>query len=386
MITKETPAGGRVAEHPVVPDIVLEHLEEIAFLNIQRRKLLFSHEITLEALGEHDERIVAHWDGLVLAKPYCAEMAAERLEEFDPWETFAAARVWIELGNPSSEEVIEKIVAAEDDEVKGAWREALRRMPAEALGRVLPDSLLRDGDPAVKSVLTYGRGWHGTLAHAYLPDLVANEEASVRRSLARVIGWGDPSTSGLNEILRILEDDRDVEVRRAAVWSAALVNPEAATARCRERVRSGDADAFDVRVLGLMGRAADVEIVTELLESETLAAAAARALGDLGESGGIDALRRLLDVDDEVAAAAASDSLMALLGTDEEAAETEPSPRGRLWRGQEWPWSDAPEDEPMESRWRASLLTPKPETSWLRREVPDGFFTGEPDPTAVPGE
>jgi len=386
MITKETRVGGRVAEHPVVPDVVLEHLEEVAFLNIQRRKLLFSCEITLEELGEHDERIVAHWDGLVLARPYCAEMAEERLEEFDPWETFAAARVWIELGDPSSEEVIEKIATAEDDEVKGAWREALRRMPAEVLGRVLPDSLLRDGVPAVQSALTFGRGWHGTLAHAYLPDLVTNEDASVRRSLARAIGWGDSSTPGLNEILRILEDDRDVEVRRAATWSAVLVNPEAATALCRERVRSGDADAFDVRVLGLMGRATDLEIVTGLLESETLAGAAARALGDLGEPGGVDAMRRVLAADNKFAAEAASEALVTLLGTDEEESETEPSPRGRLLRGKTWPWSDDPEDEPMESRWRASLLTPKPETSWLRREVPDGFFTAKPDPTAVPGE
>jgi len=386
MITREPRAGVRVAEHPVVPDVVLEHLEEVAFLNIQRRKLLFSHEITLEELGEHDERIVAHWDGLVLAQPYCAEMAEERLEEFDPWEAFAAARVWIELGDPSSEKVVEKIAAAQDDEVKAAWREALRRMPAEALGGVLPDSLLRDGVPAVQSALTFGRGWHGTLAHAYVPDLVVNEDASVRRSLARAIGWGDPSTPGLNEILRILEDDRDVEVRRAAVWSAVLVNPEAATARCRERVRSGDADAFDVRVLGLMGRATDLEIVTGLLESDTLSRAAARALGDLGEPGGIDTIRRVLAADDDIAAEAAREALTTLLGTDEEDSETEPLPRGRLLRGKSWPWSDDPEDEPMESRWRASLLTPKSEIAWLRREVPDGFFTAEPDPTAVLGE
>jgi HEAT repeat protein len=342
MITKEPRAGAPVTKHPVVPDVVLEHLEEVAFLNIQRRKLLFSHEITLEELGEHDERIVAHWDGLVLAQPYCAEMAEERLEEFDPWEAFAAARVWIELGDPSSEEVIEKIAAAEDDEVQRAWREALRRMPPEALGRVLPETLLRDGVPAVQSALTFGRGWHGTLTHAYLPDLVANEDASVCRSLARAIGWGDPTAPGLNEILRILADDRDVEVRRAALWSAVLVNPEAATARCRERVRSGDADAFDVRVLGLMGRATDLEVVTGLLESETLAGAAARALGDLGESGGIDALRHVLAADDEIAAEAASEAL-----TKKRMPRSSRCPEGASGEGRRGPGARTPRT----SRW-----------------------------------
>ena len=91
MITKPPEADSRVSKRPVLPDVVLEHVEEYAFLSIQRRKLLFSDEITLDQLREHDERIAAHWDGLVLAVPHSVELAVGRLEEGDPWDAFAAA-------------------------------------------------------------------------------------------------------------------------------------------------------------------------------------------------------------------------------------------------------------------------------------------------------
>jgi len=307
VIAKPPEADSRVSERPVLPDVVLEHLEEYAFLSIQRRKLLFSREVTLDQIHDHDGRIAAHWDGLVLAAPDSVELAVGRLEESDPWDVFAAVKVWMELGDPAPEAVAEKIAAAEDEAPAG-WREALRHVATDTLTRLLPDSLLVQGAPVVQSVLAYGRGWHGALPQGAIPELVTSEHAAVRRSLARVIGWGAAAAPGANEILRILGDDPDVEVRRAALWSSALVNPDVASGLCRNRIRSGDADAFDARVLDLLDGAADLGLLTEATE------------------------------------------------------------------------------EPMESMWRRSLLAVDPDTKWLRREVPDGFFSAEPEPTAVPGE
>jgi HEAT repeat protein len=196
--------------------------------------------------------------------------------------------------------------------------------------------------------------------------LVASEHAVVRRSLARVIGWGEATAPGANEILRILGDDPDVEVRRAALWSNVLVNREAASGLCRNRVSSGDADPFDVRVLGLIGGAVDLDPLIRAMESETLKVAAVRALGDLAHDGAQPRLRAILEGEDEALAEVASEVLEASTGS--EATDSE---------GKE---------ESMSSMWRRSLLTVDPDTKWLRREVPDGFFTAEPEPTAVPGE
>jgi hypothetical protein len=350
------------AERPVLPDVVLEHLEEYALLSIQRRKLLFSPEILPDQIRDHDERLAAHWDGLVVAEPHSIDLAAERLAADDPWDLFAAALFWIERGNPQPEAVAETIAAAED-EAPAAWREALKRADGGTVMRLLPDPLLRQGDPALQAVLTYGRGWHGPLPQDAIPDLVTSEHAAVRRSVARAVGWSGAALPGVNEILRILGDDEDVEVRRAALWSRALVNPDHAAGLCRNRVHAGEGDAFDVRVLGMIGGTEDLELLTGLLRTDELKQPALRALADLGVEEAVPVVHAVVESEDEAALPAATEALAAL----------------RL--------ALAPEaGESMAALWRGSLTSTNPEMDWLRREVPDGFFTAEPEPTAVPGE
>jgi hypothetical protein len=58
----------------------------------------------------------------------------------------------------------------------------------------------------------------------------------------------------------------------------------------------------------------------------------------------------------------------------------------RWLRGKPFPWQGAPEDEPMETTWRVALSNPGAQPPWLRREVPDGFFSASPAPEAIPGE
>jgi hypothetical protein len=36
-------------------------------------------------------------------------------------------------------------------------------------------------------------------------------------------------------------------------------------------------------------------------------------------------------------------------------------------------------------RWRKAIARPRPDTAWLAREVPDGFFTALPSSAADPG-
>ena len=85
-------------EAPVIPDVLEEHLEELAFLSIQRRKLVFSPDVPLPDFLPHDGRILAHWKGLELGGEASVQIALTRLEAFDPWEVYAAARVWLGLG------------------------------------------------------------------------------------------------------------------------------------------------------------------------------------------------------------------------------------------------------------------------------------------------
>ena len=60
--------------------------------------------------------------------------------------------------------------------------------------------------------------------------------------------------------------------------------------------------------------------------------------------------------------------------------------RKRWLRGKPFPWNGASELEPMEALWRSAIQSTAGVNDWLRREVPDGFFSARPEPESRPGE
>jgi uncharacterized protein (TIGR02270 family) len=406
-------ATGRAYSAPTLPDVILEHLEEFAFLSLQRRKLIFAPDVSLDQFQLHDERIAAHWDGLVVGRPTSIELAEEYLEGLDPWDVFAAVRTWLELGEPDSSEIFERL-SKTDITLQPAWREALRRTPREFLQHLIPEGPFASDLPSVQSVLVFAWGWHGLLPEDRLSEFSGSQEPSVRRSLARAMGWLTPSGQKTNRLLEALQADPEQEVGRASLWSAALINPGQTIAHCKERIKSGNSDSFTVRVLGLLGSQDDAELIGDLIKSKNTVLASIRALGDLGNVGVMGLLIELLEERDKEIALAASDAIRTILGEihigeGEHGTGSEPEKDSdllnpaslkefwirtmrnydvnvRLLRGKPFPWSGPPEEEPMESLWRSSIVAPRPEIFWLKKEVPDGFFTARPDSEAIPGE
>ena len=403
-------SGGGYAA-PILVDVVREHLDEVTFLSVQRRKLLFSPDVPLSALWRHDGRIAAHWDGLVVGFPATLEIAWERLAGDDPWDVFAAARVWMELGNPAPESVVEHLDKAGEEAVAG-WIEAFRRTPADRLAMLFPGGPTGTEAPRIFALLLDAWGWHGLLADSLLPEIARNADPLVRRALARAIGWV-PRSGTVDTVLEKLLADPEEEVRRPALWSVALHRPSDAAARCRAALRSGAADPFAVRVLGCLGGPEDVESVARFLDDADVAPAAARALGDLGFTSSVDRLIGLLGREEEQLREAASDALEAILGDlpdtqrerlpgelppEEETVDPETlrawwveagngfDGRKRWLRGKPFPWDGAPEFETMEALWRSALQSAGGVHDWLRREVPDGFFSARPVTESRPGE
>jgi hypothetical protein len=401
--------GGYVAA--ILVDVVREHLDEVAFLSVQRRKLLFSPEVPLPALRRHDERIAAHRDGLVVGLPVSLELAWERIAGDDPWDVFAAVRVWLELGNPALESVVEHLDKAGAESVPG-WIEAFRRTPIDRLETIFPEGPTGNEAPRVLALLVDAWGWHGLLPDLRLPEFARNEDPSVRRTLARALGWIRGSVPVEAVLEKLLADPVD-EVRRAALWSEALHRPSEAAAMCRAALRTGPADPFAVRVLGMLGGPEDAGVLASLLDAYDVVPAAARALGDLGIPSSVDRLIGLLERKEEEHREAAADGLRTILGDLPDAQrerlpgelppEEEPvvaetlrawwveagkgfDGRKRWLRGKSFPWGGAPELEPMEALWRSALESPGGVHDWLRREVPDGFFSARPEPESRPGE
>ncbi len=327
---------------PAIPDILEEHLEEVAFLSIQRRALQFDHETTLEELAEHDSRITAHREGLRIGGAVSVEIARERLEDpASDWELAAAARVWIEDGGPTPEEVREAIESSGVEAV-GGWREAFRGLAPEIVETILPAMWVdSDGTPCSRGVAADARGWIGRHTDRAARVLARDPEAAVRRGIARTLPLLSLETLAPADLLRELTDDPDPTVARAALWSWCLVDREPALARVRAGAAVADPDPFAVRALGWLGDP----------DSE--------------------ADRRIL------AAAAAVDPEEAAADAEEPSAEPD-SPTDPVD-------PTDPSQESTESRWRRSVRAASPGDARWWREIPDGFLGDASDEESQAG-
>lgn len=382
---------------PAVPDVLLEHVQEIGFLGIQRKALLFSTDVPLSGIHRHQARIDAHWDALMIAGNAAVVLALEHLEEFDPWESAAALRVWLELGAPDRGEVIARFDAAAP-KMQGAWRQALRWLSSARLAALFPpSSAATEVSPALQSALIFAWGWHGLPADEPIARGAFAPETELRLQSARALAGPAGTQPNGASLLATLFSDAEVTVRRTALWSLAMQRPAAAAAQARDRISRAKADVFDVRALGLLGVPSDLAVVRPLLDS-ALAPAAARAIGDLGGPQGVEVLIEALAKADEALAVHLLEGLAGILGTSPEgfpqAGDGAPdaavlrkwwessksawSGSERWLRGKPFPWRGPVSEEPMLSLWRTVVLQPRAELDWLRREVPSFFFEDEP--------
>jgi len=386
------------AERPAVPHVLLEHLEELAALLVQRRKLLFSPEVPLRRLKLHHERIEAHLDGLRTGGSAGVKIAEDRLSG-DPWLVVAAAQVWMSQGEPSQQAVMEKLKTAAPDSIP-AWKEAFRAIPARLVQHLLPQGEVeRFSSPALE-IAADAWGWHGLILSGTAAALVASPQTSVRFSLARHLAQNSPG-SGTDRLL----EDEDSFVRRAALWSLALRNPKGAVERSRQLGRASQPDPFALRVLGLLGEHMDGRLLVSALAQPDVKIAALYGLRDLAHPEFAEALLGLVEGPDKEMAPAARYVVESLIGELPAIDPEKPAPPGispiryqwqqarpkidlsvRRLEGKALAWAADPGDKPMERVWREACSTAKPENAWLPREVPDGFFTGLPSPVAVPGE
>ena len=390
------------AERPAARDILEEHLEELAFLWIQRRRLLFSTDVPLRRLPGHDERIDAHIDGLRIGAKASVEVALAKLEEEeDPWLCASELHTWLTLGSPDSATALARFESM-PPVLTPSWREALRWCDAATIERLFPPARVTSLPPATFALAVEALAWQELLPAPAATHAARHESAAVRASLARVLGWAGMS-SAASEAMPRLFDDADATVRDRARFSAGLRDGEGLCDRLR-RVRPEALSAFDTQLLGLFSGDDDVKVLARAAESKALLAASLRALGDIGTDDAIATLLRVLAVPMPEAQLAATLGLERALGSlaGEPGDEPKPVPldaarerwesvaaklpRGaRACFGQALPWAGEKRDEPLWWRWRAALLRPTAETRPLTRHVPDGFWEAAPSFVAAPG-
>jgi len=392
-----TTATAATPARPALADVVAEHLEEHGFLSLQRRKLLFADDFPERRLPAHDERIAAHWDGLVVNAPAAGELAADTLDTDDPWLLASAARAWLVLATPTTDAIIERW-ADLPPEAAPSWREALRGLGRDALDQTIPPHRRRKLSPAGLALVLDAVAWNGDLELA--TDLARHEEPFVRMAVARALGLA-PSLESVDAALRALGDESETAVFRRALWSRARLSPDLGLHAVRQRARGAAPDPFALRVLGLLSGSDDLGLLADAAATDTGRPAAFFAMADLGTEDAVETLIKLLALPHEPVAKQVTGALERAIGRipreDDEAPATQAEARAaldalgapsgaRLMRGRLRPWRGPKEDEPMLWRWRRAILGTRSDDAWLAREVPDGFFTGRPTAVAVPGE
>lgn len=396
---------------PVLPDVVDEHLEEIGFLSVQRRKMLFSAEVGCRGLTAIDGRLEAHRDGVRVAGHDGVAIAKTRLAERDPWQIAAAATVWIADGSPTAADVAERLDGAEESDV-AVWREAVRRAPPRVV-MDLASTGMADASSRALALAVDAAGWHGFPLPAPPESLVERDDAQVRAATARALGAGGSApTPRAVGFLEALARDSDRTVSRVGLWSRLLVERDRSLGQVRDLVASGGADAFAIQALGLLGDREDVDRVLPWIAREETRCAAIRALGHLGSVEIVELLLGLLASEDLPAAFAAGDALETLVGPlpppprrglprerDAGPLPVDADGAARWWneraatfdagtrwhRGQPYP-GPLRGEPPMERLWRWTVAGSGDGPAWLRREVPDGFFEAVPTFEARPGE
>jgi HEAT repeat protein len=393
------PAAGAL-RRPAIPDVVAEHLEEHGFLALQRRRLGFSIELPARRLAEHDERLAAHWDGLVVNLPESAELAADRLGADDPWERASAIRFWLTYARPALDALLERW-ADTPPEHAPSWREALRGMDADAVEALVPPPRRPGLAGPWLAVLVDALGWHARLPRPLAEAAARHADAAARAATARGLAHA-PDPEEAAALLAPLLEDPDPAPRRRALWSLGLVDRRAGLERARELARGARPDAFAVRVMGLLGERDDDARLAEAAGTAAGRPAAFFALADLGTLPALDALRRVLAIEDPAVRAAATVALEGALGAIPRAdasAPATPSEADARWRavteglgedarligGLRYPWHGGPGEEPGAWRWRMAVRRRGGAIEW-RREVPDGFFEALPADDVRPGE
>lgn len=372
---------------PAVPDVLLEHLEELAHLTIQWRALLFSPEVPLRRLNVHARRIEAHVDGLRIGVPASLGIARSLLENGDPWLVFAAARAWLELAPRAPAEVLE-VLSELAPEKRGAWRQAFRVLPPRISQAVFPNIGELSG-PALE-IATDALAWHGLLGPAALARLGARAEVELRIAVAR--HCADVP------LQQRLAEDGNAAVRVAALWSEALLHPRDALARAVAGFESSKLEPVQVRIIGLFGQRSHASLLVRLFSTPALLVPALLALRDLAAAEAAESLLPMVG-GNHPQAELAGEVFNSLTGWEPQG-KTLTGPEASLARaqhfrncdrgsarlyGKAFPWNEDPADEPMQWLWRRSLASPDPALSWLRKEVPAGLLEGLDTTEMLPG-
>jgi uncharacterized protein (TIGR02270 family) len=264
-----------------IPDILEEHLDEVAFLWGQRQVALYGPDYTVFQFFRLEWRIAAHGSGLLAVGDSALPLLEDRLTHDDPLTAFAAAYALLQFGTPSATgRVVEAFGAAEGAKLAGL-EAALSHVPLDAAAakvEVLRRTASAPVALAAATALTFSA--IPVAADEVVPFL-RHDEADVRRRAWRLIGYLGASV-GPKAYAAAMRDP-DATVRRAALWAGAWCGEQGVLTVCRGLAAEPKPDTLeDLELLAILAGPEDLQLLKGLVAHESLGPGRYRLAGAYG--------------------------------------------------------------------------------------------------------
>ena len=253
-----------------------EYLEEASFLFEQRRTLYHNPEITWKKIGEFEERLEAHIDGLVVGDKLALEVCTRHADEGDHGELYTATCLFCRQDQRDRVLAIFDQLDPADTKNTSAVADALKYELPEAW---FPDflTLLASGDPKLASILARTFGYRRLPCGPQLLSAIKRCAAPVLPEIVWALGRiaHRPANGPLVDYLR----SEDEPVRAAAALALARLGEPSAIDYCLDQAPS---KAWPILPLGLTGGRRALYLLAELAEKSG-SADCLTALGLLGD-------------------------------------------------------------------------------------------------------
>ncbi len=258
-----------------------EYLQEASFLYSaalyeQRRSLFHDPEISWKDIGEFEDRLEAHIDGLVVGDKLALEVCAKHAVEADFGELFAAVSVFCRQDRRDLVLAIFDQLDPDDAEKSSALADALKYELPDAW---IPDflTLLDCGDPKLTPILARAFGYRRTPGGPQLLSTMARCPAPALPEVVGALGQirHRPAVGQLLDYLKTEE----LPVRFAAAIALARIGESRALDYCLDQAPS---ETWPTLPLGLAGGRREFALLTDLA-AKTARPDCLIALGLLGD-------------------------------------------------------------------------------------------------------
>jgi len=304
----------------IIPDIVEEHAEEVAFLWGQRQEALRSPEYVLPELIELEGRIEAHVQGLLVGGEHTLPIIEEGLADDDPLVVFATAYAFLRLHLASAaERVMEAFLEAEPPQLDG-MRQALCHAPIKMVTSQLQEALASAGVLAAVTTAE-ALAFHEKLDSKVprLDEFLQDENVPVRCAAWRLVMlssspllWGPEMSSRLSAAVT---NDEDPAVREQALHAAAWTRQPWLLEHCRKMAGEPSPENWDaLLLLAVLGKPMDLNQILAIAGATELGPKRFRVLGAFGHPQVVEIVLENMKSEDPLTAVAAGAAFKKITG------------------------------------------------------------------------